>query len=407
MGGKMGSTSTVSPGIELAKGTKSESIRIKFMYRGMECRETLTLAHTKSNTNYAIRLRGEILNAIEKGTFKYIEYFPNSKNATKFGAAPSRVLVGDLLREQLRIAERTLSPMTAKTYRIACEVYLFKQWDKTPIRDLTPPLLRAWLGTFTFKIKTARNMLQPLSNALVQAVNDDLIETNPLDRVKLTKIMSKEQRKSNFEPDPLDMKEIDAILKIADGQKKNLIQFAFATGMRPSELMALRWESVDWLNMKVRVERVKVAGVIKEEAKTAAGNRDIDMRQAAYDALKAQQQFTALAGGVVFHDPGTDAEWGTDKAMRQRWVIILRKAKVRYRNPYQTRHTFASTLLSAGENALYVAKQMGHKNTEMLNRHYGRWIEQGSDENTRAQSAAFFAKISPKFQDSGSIVNGQ
>ncbi|EKD73099.1 MAG: hypothetical protein ACD_45C00462G0002 [uncultured bacterium] len=52
----------------------------------------------------------------------------------------------------------------------------------------------------------------------------------------------------------------------------------------------------------------------------------------------------------------------------------VKKAGVRYRNPYQTRHTYASMLLSAGENPLWVAKQMGHQNTEMIIKHYGRWI---------------------------------
>ena len=50
---------------------------------------------------------------------------------------------------------------------------------------------------------------------------------------------------------------------------------------------------------------------------------------------------------------------------------------MRYRNPYQTRHTYASQLLSGGENPLFVAQQMGHKTTEMIMRHYGRWVEQG------------------------------
>lgn len=71
---------------------------------------------------------------------------------------------------------------------------------------------------------------------------------------------------------------------------------------------------------------------------------------------------------------------------------------MRYRNPYQTRHTYASTLLSAGANPLYVAKQMGHRDTEMINRHYGRWLEQGCDEETRRQSAEFFAKAAQKME---------
>ncbi len=397
MGGKMGTTKTVSPGIELAEGAKTQSIRIKFMYRGMECRESLRLPHTKANINYVTRLRGEILNAIEKGTFKYVDYFPESNNAGKFGAPrPARVLIGELLRDQLTIAKKTLRPSTAKAYEEACEAHLFKQWDKTPLLDLTPALLRTWIGTFTCKAKTMRNTLQPLSNALNQAVNDDLIKFNPLERVKLDKIMTREQRKSEFAPDPLSIDEIMAILDGAEGQERNLWQFAFATGMRPSEYIALEWSSIDWVKCQITVERSRVVHITDDEAKTKAGMRDIDMRQGAFDALKAQQQHTALAGRHVFHDPRYGTGWETNKAVRLRWQLALKKAKIRYRNPYQTRHTFASTLLSAGENPLYVAKQMGHKGTEMINKHYGRWLEQGSDDATREQAAAFFAKVSPK-----------
>lgn len=394
----MGTTESVSTGVELATGTRSQSIRIKFMYRGMECRESLKLAHTKANINYATRLRGEILNAIEKNAFKYADYFPDSKNAGKFGARPVRVTIGELLRDQLAIADRALRPSTAKAYRDACNAHLFKQWDKTPLLELTPAALRVWIGTFSCKVKTLRNTLQPLSNALNQAVNDDLISTNPMDRVKLDKIVSREQRKSEFAPDPFDMSEITAILNATTGQERNLWQFAFATGMRPSEYMALKWDAVDWQKCQVRVERARVVKVTNEETKTEAGRRKIDMLQGAFDALKAQQQFTALAGGLVFHDVLHDAGWDTNKAVRRRWKITVTKAKVRYRNPYQTRHTYASTLLSGGANPLYVAKQMGHRDTEMINRHYGRWLEQGSCEETRRQSVEFFAKVSPKLE---------
>lgn len=140
------------------------------------------------------------------------------------------------------------------------------------------------------------------------------------------------------------------------------------------------------------VERARVVKVTNTEPKTEAGRRKIDMLKGAFDALKAQQEFTALGGGLVFHDPLHNAGWDTNKAVLGRWRITLRKAKVRYRNVYQTRHTFASTLLSAGVNPLYVAKQMGHRDTEMINRYYGRWLEQGSCEETRRQSAEFFSQ---------------
>ncbi len=49
-------------------------------------------------------------------------------------------------------------------------------------------------------------------------------------------------------------------------------------------------------------------------------------------------------------------------------------AEVRYRQPYQLRHTYASTMLSSGENIHWLATQMGHRDATMILRTYGRWI---------------------------------
>ncbi|MFP1497602.1 tyrosine-type recombinase/integrase [Escherichia coli] len=51
-----------------------------------------------------------------------------------------------------------------------------------------------------------------------------------------------------------------------------------------------------------------------------------------------------------------------------------KKAGVRYRNPYQTRHTFATRHISQGVNLFWLAGQMGHKGPEMLFRHYGSYL---------------------------------
>ena len=401
MGRTVGNERGIEGGIELRKGERSESIRIRFMYRGVECRETLKLAHTKANINYAKRFRGEILNAIERGTFKYHEFFPNSAAAKKFGYVPTNHTVGDLLRNYLKTAEKSLSPSTYRGYKQVSGSHLFKQWDKTLLVELKPPAIRSWLSYMTCTKKTIRNILCPLNNVLEIAVNDDLIEYNPLTRVKLDKIIAPEQKRSAFRVEPFTMEEITAILKACDGQERELFRFAFATGMRTSELIALEWSSIDMIHFTVGVDRVKVQGTVKEYGKTDKSIRSINMLKGAYDALKAQESMTRLAGGVVFMDERHKTPWKNDHVLRQRWDAILRKAKVRYRNPYQTRHTYASTLLSAGISDLYVAHQMGHVNTEMIKRHYGKWIEQGRDEQSRQQIQAFFAHVSPKFLGMG------
>lgn len=52
----------------------------------------------------------------------------------------------------------------------------------------------------------------------------------------------------------------------------------------------------------------------------------------------------------------------------------MKKAGVRYWRPYQTRHTYASMMQSAGEHPMWVAKQMGHTDWRMIARVYGRWM---------------------------------
>ncbi|EVT73912.1 hypothetical protein X548_06685 [Stenotrophomonas maltophilia 5BA-I-2] len=66
---------------------------------------------------------------------------------------------------------------------------------------------------------------------------------------------------------------------------------------------------------------------------------------------------------------------GSDQSIRAgEWQRALRKAGVRYRYPYQMRHTFASQALSAGENVMWVARQMGHGDWTITAKKYGRWI---------------------------------
>ncbi|WP_152086402.1 tyrosine-type recombinase/integrase [Pseudoalteromonas sp. A25] len=57
-------------------------------------------------------------------------------------------------------------------------------------------------------------------------------------------------------------------------------------------------------------------------------------------------------------------------------IPILKKSEVRYRHPYQARHTFATMLISEGRNLWWIADQMGHDGPEMLFRHYGNYIKE-------------------------------
>ena len=73
------------------------------------------------------------------------------------------------------------------------------------------------------------------------------------------------------------------------GQIQNLFRFTFWTGLRTSELIALRWDDVDLVNRTLTIRLAKVRK--REKApKTNAGRRTVTLLQPAYEALQAQRQ---------------------------------------------------------------------------------------------------------------------
>src|SRR5438874_6504417 len=59
---------------------------------------------------------------------------------------------------------------------------------------------------------------------------------------------------------------------------------------------------------------------------------------------------------------------------------------------YQTRHTFASNALAAGESPTWVARMLGHATPEMLFKVYARFIPN----LTRRDGSALAARMGPK-----------
>lgn len=61
-----------------------------------------------------------------------------------------------------------------------------------------------------------------------------------------------------------------------------------------------------------------------------------------------------------------------------------KRAGIEYRSIKQTRHSFVTVALSCGENPLWIAKVMGHRDTNMIIRVYTRYVENivnNKDEN--------------------------
>ncbi|MDE1492656.1 DUF3596 domain-containing protein [Xenorhabdus bovienii] len=376
MGQKEQSEYSLPRGVMIRRHRAGETINISFTYRGVRCREPLSnLEITPKNIKYAARLLGEIHNKIEKSLFSYVDYFPKSPRLSIFGNKKMGRNVGAYLDEYLTICKtRDLSPSTIGGYK-KCKTAL-SDLHKIPVSELTPAILKNWIQKQTISLKTIRNQLSFLRSAIDEAVTDGLININPVNLVTASRYQTERREKEKeYIVDPLSPNEVTALLSAAGNKQwENLFRFAINTGLRSSELCALRWSDIDFIGKTAHVTSASVVGVIKG-TKTKAGMRKVELNDQAMFALSNQKSFTFLKDREIFEDPKTGDPWaGADAIRKKAWVPTLRKAGIRYRNPYQTRHTFATKHISQGANLFWLATQMGHKGPEMLFRHYGSYL---------------------------------
>ncbi|WP_253249158.1 tyrosine-type recombinase/integrase [Pseudomonas putida] len=360
------------------------------MYRGVRCRERIALKPTASNLKRAEQHKAAVEHAIANGTFDYAVTFPGSPRAAKFAPEACQETVAGFLTKWLAGKKQHVSSSTFEGYRKLVELRLVPALGPTLLIDLKRKTVRDWLNTLEVSNKTLSNIQSCLRSALNDAVdNEELIDTNPLAGWTFSR---KDQVKED-DVDPFSPEEQRAILAALDGQAKNLVQFALWTGMRTSELVALDWGDIDWLKGEVYVTRAmtQAAAGKAEVTKTLSGKRRIKLLAPALEALVAQKAHTFLADNEIFQNPRTLERWAGDQPIRKTmWHLAMKKAGVRYRRPYQTRHTYASMMLTAGEHPMWVARQMGHSDWTMIARVYGRWMP-SADANSGHKAERLFA----------------
>lgn len=378
------------------RAVSASSIEITFQYQGRRCRERIPLEPTPANLKKAELHKAAIEHAIMLGTFDYASTFPKSKNAQRFRSAIDQTPVARYLPEWLERVRRHTKASTWEGYRKMVTGPLDRMFGKYTLGELDRFIIIEELSKLDVSNKRLANLQSCLRIALEEAVNLRLLTSNPLAGWAYRIKDRRDLQPDDEGIDPFSPEEEAAILAALPDQVANLYRFAFWTGLRTSELVALEWDDIDWVHKQAHVSRALTQHAdAPESTKTRSGRRRVKLLQPALEALKRQKQHSFLAGGRVFLDPRYGTPFEGDQALRKSfWMIALKKAGVRYRNPYQTRHTYASRMLTAGEHPMWVATQMGHADWTMIARVYGKYIPpENLGEGSKAE--ALFNKQQP------------
>lgn len=351
------------PGVE----QHGHTLRVAFTFDGERCREVLGWEPSPANWARAAKLRADVQRAIRTGTFQYATYFPNSKHASTRSH-----LFADVAQDWIDAQE--LADSTADNYERILNVHWLPQIGEIALADITPGQLKRAIKKAAFKSdKTRNNCVSVLRMVFEFALGEKYLTASPATGLGHIKTQTKEA-------DPFTVDEMRAILdwlrSKAKPQTHHYFWFAFFSGMRTSELLALKWEKVDLRSPTVRVDQALV--LQKTKGTKTSESRDLELNGEAVEALMAQKAHTYLAFENVFLNPNTGLPYYNQQAP---WLAMrgcLKALGIRHRPAYNTRHTFATMNLMAGANPYWVSKQLGHASLEMTLKVYARWIK-GAD----------------------------
>lgn len=364
---------------------RGDTMRVSFYYEGKRCRPVLKvddepMRPNKANLAYARRLAQEVKAKIAAGEFVMAEYFPES------GDGGPTTLAKQL---DTHLAAQRVEGSTKDGYTAAANFWKNASYHDTdlqlpmgpvPLRQLKlSHVLTALARRPELSGKTINNYVSVLRGALALAVKDKIIRENLANEVP----SASWQREP---PDPFTPAERDTIIAHAQakhaGQVASMIRFWMWSGLRTGELLGLRWTNVDLASGTVLVREAKVDR--KRKGTKTSVTRTVRLNSESRAALVAQKSHTFLKGEEVFQDPRHGAEWDTEANFRKVfWTPMLKALGLRYRRPYQCRHTYATAMLMAKMNPAMCAKQLGH-DVKVFLTIYAKWIEGEADDREMA-----------------------
>ena len=396
---------TYPTGVENHGGT----LRIWFSYKGKRVRESLGVPDSVKNRKLAGELRSSVVFSIKMGSCDYAERFPEAPNLELFGIASKEISLSQLVKKWLSLKEMEIASRTLNSYESVMDNMVQKLGPNKLVCSINQEdvlLVRKELltgyqtpvgGKKTIvkgrSVSTVNQYLAITSGMFKFAVDNGYIGQNPFIGVSHLK-------KSRQPPDPLTREEFTRFIDAChQRQLKNLWTLAVYTGLRHGEICALAWEDIDLKEgtLMVRRNRTKLKEFTLPKT-LASTDRVIHLIQPVIDVLKDQAELTRLGKQhqvqVMTREYGRSVTHSctfvfsprvTDKTRRagdcysmnsinKTWNAAMKRAGLRHRKAYQSRHTYACWSLAAGANPNFIANQMGHSDAQMVFRVYGAWM---------------------------------
>ncbi|MEA1988607.1 MAG: site-specific integrase [Pseudomonadota bacterium] len=349
-----------------------------FQFLKARCREYTSLPDTKPNRKRLETILVRIEAEITLGTFEYAKYFPNSSMVKKITEIQAKQQPGytktPLFKafaiEWYSEMEPTWRTSTAETYQRYIDKRLIPHFGEMEVSQITKAHILKYRSNVA---KQSDGKLKPKTiNKFIKCLN--MIMSEAADRYNFTPphLNIKPLKEEKVHIEPLSIQEVNLILASVRPDWRDYLLVRFFTGMRTGEIDGLKWDNVDFERREILVRETFSMGRW-EYTKNDGSQREIEMSTLVYNTLQERYKNRDVSCEMVFH-ANNGSPVHTPNFLRRVWTPLLAYLKIKYRKPYQTRHTAATLWLAAGENPNWIAKQMGHSTTTMLFSVYARYV---------------------------------
>ena len=299
----------------------------------------------------------------------------------------NQLTFGQVVKKWAKIHVKKVKYTTWRDYRSSMNKHVLPVFKDKPIKQITHSDIENFLSDLDCGAKRINNILVPMRSVFKMAAIDHYVDKN---------VMLKIDNRSVEQPDiyPFTYEQVLMILDAVEPYYEPYTAVRFFTGMRAGEIDGLEWSDYK-ADMKpepkIHINKAYVYGQVGK-TKTKKSKRYIDCLPPVLEALNEQRKRTGKGKYIFLTQDGQ--RMNTDHYRDVVWKPALKKAGLEYRPPIQTRHTFATMMLSAGEDSGWVQNMMGHSSLQMIYTRYYAW----RPNKTRRDGSAFMETIGTKAQ---------
>jgi integrase len=331
-----------------APGIFSKGARYVVVYRDSDGRQrkqscrTLAEAKTFKATVTADKSRGEIVR-------------------------PSRVTVADYFAEWLPAyhgrTSKGIKEQTKEGYADEMRRHVLPTLGRRRLADLGPrdiKRLAADLYAEGLSDNSVRIALAPLRSMLADAFEDEVIRRNPAGGVSVTKPRTEITDGGDEQPKvkALTPEELARLLAEIPEPHRLLFEVLAASGLRIGELLALRWQDVDFGRRRLLIRRRWYRGTYAAP-KSKYGRRDVPLTETMTQRLWQRRKDARGSEDALVFPSAVGTPLG-DANLYKPFKAAAKAAGVPWASFHTLRHTCATSLFRAGFNAKQVQGWLGH-----------------------------------------------